>query len=89
MIFHPSNGDELHGADDRGAARGRVALLGLRFGAAAVRLVAERQFGMMVALQPPRILPVPIEEALAKPRRVPLDSDSVATARDLGVSFGD
>ena len=64
-------------------------LLGLRFGAAAVRLVAERQFGMMVALQPPRILPVPIEEALAKPRRVPLDSDSVATARDLGVSFGD
>ena len=63
--------------------------LGLRFGAAAVRLVAERQFGMMVALQPPRILPVPIEEALAKPRRVPLDSDSVATARDLGVSFGD
>jgi ATP-dependent phosphofructokinase / diphosphate-dependent phosphofructokinase len=64
-------------------------LLGLRFGAAAVRLVAERQFGMMVALQPPRIVPVPIEEALAKPRRVPLDSDSIATARDLGVSFGD
>jgi ATP-dependent phosphofructokinase / diphosphate-dependent phosphofructokinase len=64
-------------------------LLALRFGAAAVRLVAERQFGMMVALQPPRIVPVPIQEALASPRRVPLDSDSVATARDLGVSFGD
>jgi 6-phosphofructokinase 1 len=64
-------------------------LLALRFGAAAVRLVAERQFGMMVALQPPRIVSVSIEEALAKPRRVPLDSDSVATARDLGVSFGD
>ena len=64
-------------------------LLALRFGAAAVRLVAERQFGMMVGLQPPRIVPVSIQEALAKPRRVPLDSDSVATARDLGVSFGD
>ena len=64
-------------------------LLALRFGAAAVRLVAERQFGMMVALQPPRIVPVPIQEALATPRRVPLDSDSVATARDLGISFGD
>ena len=64
-------------------------LLALRFGAAAVRLVAERQFGMMVALQPPRIVAVPIQEALATPRRVPLDSDSVATARDLGVSFGD
>jgi 6-phosphofructokinase 1 len=64
-------------------------LLALRFGAAAVRLVAEQKFGMMVALQPPRIVAVPIEEALARPRRVPLDSDSVATARDLGVSFGD
>src|SRR5207249_2066052 len=59
-------------------------LLGLRFGAAAVRLVAERQFGMMVALQPPRIVAVPLEEALATPRRVPLDSDNIATARDLG-----
>lgn len=64
-------------------------LLALRFGAAAVRLVAERQFGMMVALQPPHIVPVSIEAALAEPRRVPLDSDSITTARDLGVSFGD
>jgi len=64
-------------------------LLALRFGAAAVRLIAERQFGTMVALQPPRIVTVPLEEALAMPRRVPLDSDSIATARDLGVSFGD
>ena len=64
-------------------------LLALRFGAAAVRLVAERRFGMMVALQPPRIVAVPLDEALAQPRRVPLDSDSIATARDLGVSFGD
>jgi len=64
-------------------------LLALRFGAAAVRLVAERQFGMMVALQPPRIVSVSLEQALATPRRVPLDSDSIATARDLGVSFGD
>jgi 6-phosphofructokinase 1 len=64
-------------------------MLALRFGAAAVRLVAERQFGMMVALQPPRIVSVPLAEALALPRRVPLDSDAIATARDLGISFGD
>jgi 6-phosphofructokinase 1 len=64
-------------------------LLALRFGAAAVRLVAERRFGMMVALQPPRIVPIGLEEALAMPRRVPLDSDTIATARDLGISFGD
>jgi 6-phosphofructokinase 1 len=64
-------------------------LLALRFGAAAVRLVAARQFGMMVALQPPRIVAVPLEEAIATPRRVPLDSDTITTARDLGISFGD
>jgi len=64
-------------------------MLALRFGAAAVRLVAERQFGMMVALQPPNIVPVAIAEALARPRRVRLDSDSIATARDLGISLGD
>ena len=64
-------------------------MLALRFGTAAVRLVAERQFGMMVALQPPRIVAVSLEEALATPRRVSLDSDSIATARDLGISFGD
>ena len=64
-------------------------LLGLRFGAAAVRLVAEGRFGQMVALQPPRIVPVPLEDALAAPKRVSLDSDTIATARDLGTSFGD
>jgi len=64
-------------------------LLGLRFGAAAVRLVAERRFGMMVALQPPNIVPVPIDDVLSHPKRVPLDSDVIATAREIGISFGD
>jgi 6-phosphofructokinase 1 len=64
-------------------------LLGLRFGAAAVRLVAEKKFGMMVALQPPNIVAVPIDEVLSHPKRVSLDSDVMATARELGISFGD
>ena len=64
-------------------------LLALRFGAAAVRLVAEKKFGMMVALQPPSIVAVPIEEALSKPKRVSLDSDVIATAREIGISLGD
>ena len=64
-------------------------LLGLRFGAAAVRFIAEGRFGSMVALRPPLITAVPIEEALAMPRRVPLDSDTIATARDIGISLGD
>jgi len=64
-------------------------LLGLRFGAAAVRLVAEGKFGYMVALQPPSIVPVSLDEVLDKPKRVPLDSDSIATAREMGTSLGD
>src|SRR3989475_12943680 len=63
-------------------------LLALRFGAAAIRIVAERQFGMMVAFQPPGIVAIPLEQAIAQPRRVPLDSDTITTARDLGISFG-
>ncbi|MDP3911799.1 MAG: ATP-dependent 6-phosphofructokinase [Gemmatimonadales bacterium] len=64
-------------------------LLGLRFGAAAVRLIAEGKFGHMVALDPPRITAVPLADALATPRRVSIDSDTIATARELGTSFGD
>jgi len=64
-------------------------LLGLRFGAAAVRVIAEGKFGTMVALRPPTIAAIPIDEALAAPKRVPLDSDTIATARDLGISLGD
>jgi 6-phosphofructokinase 1 len=65
-------------------------LLGLRFGAAAVRLIAEGKWGCMVALTPPhQVAAIPLEQALATPKRVQLDSDAVATARDLGTSFGD
>ncbi len=64
-------------------------LLALRFGAAAVRLVGEGQYGVMVALNPPAITSVPLAEALAKPKLVPLDSDTVLTARDIGVCLGD
>ena len=55
----------------------------------AIRLVAERQFGMMVALQPPHVVAVSLDEALRTPKRVELDSDSITTARDLGISLGD
>jgi phosphofructokinase-like protein len=64
-------------------------LLALRFGAAAVRMVAEGRFGTMVALDPPRVLAVPLEEAVAHIKTVPLDSDVVETARALGICLGD
>ena len=64
-------------------------LLALRFGAAAVRLIQEERFGSMVPLAPPEVLAVPLEEAIKKLKRVPLDGDLIHTARALGVSFGD
>ncbi|PWB78091.1 MAG: 6-phosphofructokinase [Holophagae bacterium] len=64
-------------------------LLALRFGAAAVRMVEARQFNHMVALDPPRVHAVPLEVATSRMKCVPLDGDTMQTARDLGISFGD
>ena len=64
-------------------------LLALRFGAMAVRAVASGEFGTMVALTPPTISCVPLDEVVGTPRRVPLDSDTVCTARELGINLGD
>ena len=64
-------------------------MLGLRFGAAAVRAIAAGQLGSMVALDPPDIKIIPLDSIKAEPRLVPLDGDVVMTARDVGVSLGD
>lgn len=64
-------------------------LLALRFGAAAVRMIAEGHRNVMVAYRPPEMAAVPIPEVLAKTKRVPVDSDTILTCRDLGISFGD
>jgi 6-phosphofructokinase 1 len=64
-------------------------LISLRFGAAAVRFIEQRQFGVMVALDPPTVRAVPISVATERMKSVPLDSDTMLTARDLGISFGD
>jgi len=64
-------------------------LLGLRFGAAAVRGVEEGHRGVMVALQPPVVNFVPLVSAVRRMRTVPLDCDTMVSGRDLGVCFGD
>ena len=64
-------------------------LLALRFGTAAAKLVAEGRFGTMVAIAPPSVLAVPLEEAVSRIKTVPLDHDVIATARSLGISLGD
>jgi ATP-dependent phosphofructokinase / diphosphate-dependent phosphofructokinase len=64
-------------------------LLALRFGTAAVRLVEEEKFGCMVALDPPEVLAVPLAEAIAKTKVVPLEGDVMQTARAMGICMGD
>jgi 6-phosphofructokinase 1 len=64
-------------------------LLALRFGAAAVRIIAEGKRNVMVAFRPPEMVAVPIPEVISKTKKVPLDSDVILTCRDLGISFGD
>lgn len=64
-------------------------LIALRFGAAAVRAIAEGQRGVMVALDPPMVKYVPLEEATRRMKTVPPDCDTIQTARDMGVCFGD
>jgi 6-phosphofructokinase 1 len=64
-------------------------LLGTRFGAAAVRGLEEGHRGVMVALDPPQVNFVPLVSAINRLRTVPVDCDTIVTARDLGISFGD
>jgi 6-phosphofructokinase 1 len=64
-------------------------LISLRFGAAAVRALEEGRSGCMVALDPPVVRYVNLEDATRRMKKVPLDSDTILTARDLGICFGD
>ncbi len=72
-----------------GMPTGYDRLLATRFGGAAVQAVDDGKWGHMVALQSPDIVTIPIEAALAAPKRVDPNHDVVRTARRLGISFGD
>jgi 6-phosphofructokinase 1 len=43
----------------------------------------------MVALDPPTVRTVPLAEATRRMKTVPLDSDTICTAREMGISLGD
>ncbi len=64
-------------------------LAALRFGAAAVRALDEGHSGVMVSLAFPNVEYVPLVEVAGRMKTVPPDSDTVLTARDLGICFGD
>ncbi|NTV75565.1 MAG: 6-phosphofructokinase, partial [Holophaga sp.] len=64
-------------------------LAALRFGAAAVRALDEGYSGVMVALAVNGVNYVPLAEVAGRMKGVPLDGDTLQTARDLGICMGD
>lgn len=62
-------------------------MLGTNLGACAVRALASGETGKMVALQAGTIVTVPLSEACANIKTVPIDGQLVRTARDIGISF--
>src|SRR5512142_858574 len=62
-------------------------LLATRYGAAAVELLAQKNYGAMVSYQPPDIRSVPLASAIDKLRLVDPDCDLVKMAEGIGVSF--
>jgi 6-phosphofructokinase len=64
-------------------------LLGLRFGAAAARALGDGQINVMVALDPPKVKTIPLTKAIETMKSVPLDCDTMQTARAMDVCLGD
>ncbi len=64
-------------------------ILATRFGGKAVELVTRGEFGTMVAFAPPDIIARRLEDVVGRTKTVPMDFDLLATAKALGVTFGD
>ncbi len=63
-------------------------ILATRFGVGAVRLIVQRKFGQMVSYQQYRVGGVAMAKAVGTLRTVEEDSETVASARSVGISFG-
>jgi 6-phosphofructokinase 1 len=72
-----------------GSPTSRDRLLSFRFGAAAVRAIETDHLNVMVGLDPPDVRYVPLDDCTKSIKLVPLDCDSIVTARDLGTCLGD
>ena len=64
-------------------------LVALRFGAAAVRFLAQGLRNVMVAYRPPEMIAVPLEGVGTRRKTVPLQGDTLRTCRELGVCLGE
>jgi 6-phosphofructokinase len=64
-------------------------LLATRIGTAAADLIADGEFGVMVADRGSSTVPVPLEEVAGRLKLVPLDHSWLQTARMVGTGLGD
>jgi 6-phosphofructokinase 1 len=64
-------------------------ILATRFGAAAVRVLAEGRYGEVVVSRGAKITTVSMAETAGKVRTVPKNYEMIQTARALGIGFGD
>lgn len=64
-------------------------VLSTRLGAKAAELIKNEKYGFMVGVKNDKIVPVPLSEVAGKLKTVPLDNEVIASARSIGVSFGD
>jgi 6-phosphofructokinase 1 len=64
-------------------------ILATQFGVAAVDLIKEQKFGYMVASDYPRIVALPLKDAIASYHYVGHDHPLVHAARGLGICMGD
>jgi len=63
-------------------------VLATRYGTAAADMIAEREYGKMVALRNGQIVPVPLEEVSGKLKLIEPDDPLVLQAHSMGTSFG-
>lgn len=63
-------------------------ILSTRYGVAAVELIAAGKYGVMVSLQGTKITSVPLEAAVGKLKKIPLDHEMIRVARSIGIEFG-
>jgi 6-phosphofructokinase 1 len=64
-------------------------MISLVLGTAAVRSIEEGKFGTMVALGQDGVTNIPLDKVVEGIKNVPLNYETVVTARSLGISFGD
>lgn len=64
-------------------------VISTRLGAAAAQMIANGEYGYMVALNDSQITKVPLEDIAGKLKTVDPKSDIVKEAKSVGISFGD